>query len=325
MSKAFTAIFYFDEPEAFLGALEKIARDKMLITSAQFSMEDRYQEAMEGGQYKNLSFILVREAELQALVLAHKVGKTLRYNHLGISITSLAEDKKIISSAIEWIIEAAKKNNISEILVDDKGSGNELSLIGAEAFNYKGTPQTKLEAIIDLGQSEKEIHRQIRKSYKSLVNQGRKEMRFEYVAGDKAERHLFDDFQNFHRQVAGRATRSQETWDLQYDMIVTGQAELVLGYLEPHGLISSALFNDVGDMTVYSVAVYNRDLFDYPLAHANVYEGIMRAKERGQKLFYLGQIPAYGSVEEKEFNIGKFKKGFCDRLKSYIEWHIKVE
>ena len=90
-------------------------------------------------------------------------------------------------------------------------------------------------------------------------------------------------------------------------------------------MVSSALFNDVGHMTVYSVAVYNRDLFDYPLAHANVYDGIMRAKERGQKSFYLGQIPPYGSVDEKEFNIGKFKKGFCDELTSYIEWNISVE
>ena len=324
MSKAIRAIHYTQQPEEFLALLDRLGVDSGAITASQFVNEDRYQKAFTEGNYKNLSFILTASDEPAAVVLTHQVEDIICYNHLGVDIICPDENKKTIAEAFKVLMEQAREPGVKQIRIDDRAQGNMISLIGAEAFNNNAEPHTKLEAVIDLEKSEEDIHKGLRKSYKSLVNQGRREIDFKYVTSGTMDHDAFTSFRLFHKQVAGRVTRSQESWDVQADMINDGEAELIMGYMEPHGLVSSALFNDIGDMTVYSVAVYNRDLFDYPLAHANVYEGIMRAKARGQKIFYLGQIPPYGSVEEKEFNIGKFKKGFCEGLKTYIEWHINL-
>ncbi len=328
MSKAITIIHYSEDKDHFLTLLNKACLGKAsdLITPNQFIYENKYHEAIEGDSFKNLSFIImddvVGEGDPLAIILIHKIHDIFCYTHLGIQMTLIDERKKIVSQAFEIIFEISKKHSIQTIKIDDRGQKKDLSMIGAEAFNYNGVPHSKLEAIVDLTKTEDDLHRDLRKSYKSLINQGRREINFDSINAQNPDRDKFNQFQSFHKQVAGRITRPQQSWDIQFDMIKAGQAELIMGSMSPHGLVSSALFNDVGAVTQYSVAVYNRDLFDYPLAHANLYEGMLRAKKRGQKTFYLGQIPAFGTVSEKEFNIGKFKKGFCENIKSYIEWEI---
>ena len=109
-------------------------------------------------------------------------------------------------------------------------------------------------------------------------------MTFKYIRGDEASRDAFNSFRDFHKKIAGRVTRSPATWEAQYEMIQAGYAELILGYMDEDGLVSSALFNDMACQTIYAVAVYDRELQGIPLAHANVYEGILRAKSRGQRV-----------------------------------------
>ena len=324
MKTPYTIIAFSDDPDAFLNGVSVFHRKMGTITAAQFVFEDRYQTAIEGERFANLSFCLCVGEEFVALVLAHKLGDALRYNHLGVAIFGPTESKKPLAAVFAHLTTLGKTLGLTSIAIDDRNSGPEVSLIGKEAFNLNACPQAQLEAIVDLSQSEEEIHRGLRKSYKSLVNQGRKEMRFEYLQGTEASEATFDSFRLFHQQVAGRVTRPKESWDVQYEMIQSGDAELVLGYMDGEGLVSSALFCDSGTQTSYAVAVYDREKFDHPLAHANVYEGLIRAKRRGQKEFYLGQIPTFGTVSDKEFNIGKFKKGFCDSLRQYTEWRTPI-
>ena len=108
-------------------------------------------------------------------------------------------------------------------------------------------------------------------------------------------------------------------------MIATGCAELIMGKMEPYGLVSSTFCSDFGDTTFYGAAVYDRDLFQIPLAHASVYKSMMRAKRRGKSLFNMGIICQKNTVSDKEYNIGNFKKGFCNKLSCFIEWHITVD
>ena len=50
----------------------------------------------------------------------------------------------------------------------------------------------------------------------------------------------------------------------------------------------------------------------------------MRAKDRGQSTFSMGVIHQKNTVSDKEYNIGHFKKGFCDKLSCFVEWTISV-
>lgn len=314
----FDIIRHNDQPDEFFTAL---ARFK--ITADQFSLNVKYRMAFADNNLQDLSFCVSKNGDVQLLVLCQHAGNALNFNSGAILFLGQNDNKKIIKMAFDELERVAHIVGAETLKLADYNSAPMLSTLGAEAFQRDGIPICRLEAVIDLLQSEIDIKRNLRGSYKSLINQTNRDMKFLILFKENPDKELFEKFKAFHLKVAGRKTRSDESWDAQFDMIVAGCAEVVLGYIEPHGLVSSALFTDFGTTTSYAVAVYDRELFARrSLAHANVYEGIVRAKDRGQKRFVLGNVPPRGTASDKEHSIGIFKKGFCDQPYTYLEWSI---
>lgn len=304
----------------YLGKFEHVD----LPSPHQFELESKYRNAELGSLFKELSFCVVRQGRPEAFVIANKIGDAVSLSSGGLKIVLMADDKKIITAIFNHLMVLAKKNQCVEIKVEESDVEHTLSPIGQEAFNRQGTSELKLNASQDLLKPERELYSEIRKSYRNLINQGKQKITFSFMTSQNADRDIFDDFKRFHFETSGRQTRPAESWDVQFDMIKSGCAELILGHMETHGLVSSALFTDYGSTTAYAVAVYERSLFEFPLAHANVYEGLLRAKARNQMIFNFGVIPTYDSQSIKEYNIGKFKKGFCRTLSISIEWRLSV-
>ena len=72
--------------------------------------------------------------------------------------------------------------------------------------------------------------------------------------------------------------------------------------------------------TYYASGVYDRERFDQPLAHWPLYDAIRRSGARGMRRFDLGELPAKGTVSDKEFNIGYFKRGFASQIDMHLVW-----
>lgn len=318
--KALTIMRREENPDDFLTAINSFN-----ISSDQFTLNAQYRAEFADDYLRDCSFCVMKNGDVQLIVFCHHSGEVLDFNSAAIHFLGHNDNKKVIRAAFDELERIACATGAEQIKIADYNSAQRLSVLGAEAFQRDGVPTCRFDAVIDLQQSETEIKRDLRGSYKSLINQIRRDMTFVYLSKDNADKELFEKFREFHLKVAGRATRSLESWDAQFEMVAAGCAEVVLGYIEPHGLVSSALFTDFGKTTSYAVAVYDRELFGQrSLAHANVYEGILRAKDRGQTSFVLGHIPPRGTASDKEYSIGVFKKGFCDQPLSSLEWCIPV-
>ena len=127
---------------------------------------------------------------------------------------------------------------------------------------------------------------------------------------------------NFHREVSGRITRTDKTWDIQYRMICRGEAFALLAYFE--GKIVSATFIMHSQVEAYyGVGVYDRKLMGEgkPLTHGVLYKAIEICKSKGMKTFILGETNTFSSIKEE--NIVKFKTGFTKS--SFIREHIEVK
>ena len=67
----------------------------------------------------------------------------------------------------------------------------------------------------------------------------------------------------------------------------------------------------------YSVGSYDKRLTDQPLGHMIQYQAILTMKEKGKKMYYLGDrfyeenLPF---VTEKQVNISNFKQGFSSQI-----------
>lgn len=169
--------------------------------------------------------------------------------------------------------------------------------------------------VADLTRDDADYHRQLRKSYKALINSAAKTWSVSLDAsGDAA---AFAEFQALHVAVAGRQTRPDDTWQRQFDAIAAGAAFAVYLRDGDGRLVGASLYNASRDEIYYAVGAYDRQLFDQPVAHLSLYQAIGYARETGRRCFVLGDRPFPGDPappNDKEAKIAFFKEGFASAL-----------
>ncbi|TGK17260.1 hypothetical protein EHO61_12670 [Leptospira fluminis] len=146
----------------------------------------------------------------------------------------------------------------------------------------------------------------IRKSYKSLLNWGERELVVKKINGKNVKWKHFEDFMRMHIDVSGRQTRSEETWKLQYEMVQKEEAFLLIGSLNSKA-ISYGFFPYNFKSCYYGNSVSLREYFDKPIFHRLLWEAILYAKELGCEYF---DISPMSYDDEKLSDIAKFKTGF---------------
>lgn len=168
------------------------------------------------------------------------------------------------------------------------------------------------ELFVDMSQSVDSIRSGFRKSYKPLISKGSRLWQCRVLAQECGE--AFQEYRELHRRVAGRVTRSPETWALQESTIATGDAFLVELRDDGRRMVGGGLFYTSGTEGLYAIGVYDRNLFDQPLGHLVQMRAIEHMKELGLRWYKLGARP-YLTDEpvptEKEVAIGHFKEGFA--------------
>jgi FemAB family protein len=188
-----------------------------------------------------------------------------------------------------------------------------LSPLGSFLLERGATSVPHFTQVIDLSLPPDVLHRSIRRSYKSLINWGEKNLCLRMVSASNAASESIDSFRCLHVEVAGRETRPLRTWELQWQMIREGEAFLILGEWNEK-LVTAALFQHSSRFCYYSVGVSRRELFDKPLSHVVLWRAILHAQRLGCRFFEVGQqlFPSENGTpsSEKERNISDFKRGF---------------
>jgi GNAT acetyltransferase-like protein len=203
-----------------------------------------------------------------------------------------------------------------EVRADD---GASFSSIERACRHRNATAIHSPVAWVDLAAGPTAWRAALRKSSRSLVNWGRRNFSISCVNRDTPDRALFERYRDFHSEVAGRVTRSAASWDAMYEWIARGSGELILGYLEGR-LVAGSMFLDGTEISIYASGVYDRSLFDKPLGHYPLWLGLEHAHTRGMKKLELGSVPAQGTVSDKEYQIGYFKRGFATHVEDQISW-----
>ena len=171
------------------------------------------------------------------------------------------------------------------------------------------------ELFVDLSLEIEAIKARFRRRYKALITSGTRIWQVGVLA--EANPVVWNEFRKLHLHVAGRVTRSAETWGLHHQAIIDGSALLIFLRNDRGDMVGGGFFNLTRDEGVYGVGVYDRSLFDKPLGHVVQYRAIEEMKRRGLHWYkigfraYPGEVPA---PTEKEISIGEFKQGFATHL-----------
>lgn len=190
-------------------------------------------------------------------------------------------------------------------------SGFERVLLGAGASS-----SLEFAGEVDLTLSEEKLWQSLRKSYRSLVNKGRREVTIELVGRATHSRERFELYRALHLEVAGRVTRPALSWDVMYEMVAAGRAQLLLGHLEGR-LIAATYFMRFGNLALYASGAYVRDLGKFPVSHWPLFASILEAKRSGIERLIVGSVflDSDGGATPKEQSIASFKLGFSTEVR----------
>lgn len=178
---------------------------------------------------------------------------------------------------------------------------------------YNGTASLTHQIYVDLNLSMEKFRSCIRKSYKSLISKGNKLWKINTYNRNNYSADVFDEFRLFHLQVAGKITRSLDSWKLQGEAIEHGDAFLVVLRDNDGKMVGGGLFYTSWCEGLYAVGVYDRSLFDLPLGHVIQMTAIEYMKTLGLSWYKLGERPYAQDIPaptDKELTISKFKEGF---------------
>ena len=227
---------------------------------------------------------------------------------------------KVLDLAFDHLEKLAAQHQATRVMVADDASLGVLSAIGKQCLNRRARGVLRLSGWNELKGDETEMKREVRKSYHSLINWGGRNLQTKIVGVANPDRDLFGRYQDFHRAVAGRVTRPQESWDVMFDWIAKGRGELILGFLADGELVTGTLVVDGTTTSLYASGVYDRERFELPLAHWPLWQAILRSAERGMRMFDLGDLPLADAATAKEVSIGYFKRGFATSISTWIAW-----
>lgn len=295
-----------------------------------FLLLSRYYSEYYGRSFSENSFIIYEGSEVQTFVFCCIIDNKITLPDSGCQVIwvknfSEKEKKNIYKTILSYLSEIAKKNDCTKVIIKDEfADNNSLSLLGKELFNQKFHSRLTFEMNIKYkGFQSQVFNSNIRNSYRSLINWGKNNLDILVIDKHNPCLDSFLNFQNFHKKISGRQTRSNETWKNQYNMLEKGFGEALLAYYK-NELVSASLFMDVYKTSLYFTGAYERELFKYGISHYLLLEGICRSFQRANTTsFSLGYFDT-DIKDSKWYNIQFFKKGFCRDLKPVIFWSKEV-
>ena len=287
-----------------------------------------YYPAVSGAACRDVSFAVVHDAVAALLVSCSLGDEGLGYFGFparafarpDIAPGLLDEAVKVAFRHIDTLLEG---HGVRRLTFEDIGVGDTLSAVGKACLDRNCTGSLRLTGLVDFADGADTPRKAPRKSFRSLVNWGRRTMRIVSVDWQNVERSLFQSYQDFHFKVAGRVTRPQDSWDAMYRSVAEGRGALYLGYLEDE-LVAATLVVDGTETSFYASGVYDRDRFDKPIAHWPLMYAIEQSATRGMKRFDLGHLPMAGERSSKEISIGYFKRGFATIIANSLVWTTPV-
>ena len=234
------------------------------------------------------------------------------------------ESKKEFINEFEKISKLIKgKIWYRDFLVNGK-----LSLLSHHLLTKKIKISLFFTQVINLNLEKKFLWNDIRKSYKSLINWGLREMEFKIFDSNSIDWTTMIHFRNLHIKVSGRETRTIESWKKQYEWIKKNNAFVIFSYFKKK-LVSAGFFSFSKNNCSYGISASNRELFSKPIFHAVMWKAIIYSKSIGCKWFDSGEqifknIIPNSQFTEKELNISFFKAGFGGKIQTFLDFTINI-
>ena len=232
------------------------------------------------------------------------------------------EGRQTIAAALDHLVDVGTKAEVGEAVIAGMADRSP-DAVGMALVDRLARGEARAWIVADLTPEPDIIKRDIRDSYRSLLNWGERNLTLKRVDREFPDRALFDLFPQFHAKISGRE-RGRDYWDVYWNDILSGGSELLLAWLSDGTLVSGSIITGRGRTAYYASGVYARDQFDKPLGHWPLWHAMMRAREQGYTRFDLGELADRWRANDKEASIAFFKRGFSSGREIRMSWVLPL-
>lgn len=279
-------------------------------------------------KYNNIvvdkSFVVEKEGSCIGICFIPICGKENNYS-IGLngsySISPLAIDEKIeyfIFNKIKEISDEYKINKI-DFFIDPL-----ISIYKKEyQFNYLKKydfiEKNSLDCIINLSIEINILWKNLRKSYKSLINNILNNPEFEFIIvnKDNPDYSVHEGYRLLHNKIAGGNSRKKELFDKQFELLENSMATLIAIKFQNEFIGYNYFFHSNKTVT-YATGVSEKTYTEKGLSisHAILWKAILYFKNLDFDYLQFGQPCSFSLIsgfddycDSKQLNISNFKKG----------------
>jgi hypothetical protein len=272
----------------------------------------------------DLSFLIIRENKPIAIcILFHEnIEGNPTFTDFGSYLPApiicksinLKDRKKVQNMCFKKIDELATERNIKKVMF----RADALTEIQPYNFllNYNYLDTSTNTCLLNLRNPLTDLWSKIRKSYKSLINNGKKKFEVVIIDHMNLDHKIFNLHKELHCKTAGRMTRSDETWDLQFELIKNDNA-ILIGLKDSDNFVGFSYFAHSHLKAFYGNSSDDPDYnSNIPLEHTIIWAAVEYYSNRKYEILELGYQhfgqQVFDHPTEKDIKISFFKRGFSD-------------
>jgi hypothetical protein len=178
--------------------------------------------------------------------------------------------------------------------------------------SYGYVDQSCAGLILSLDEDEEILWRNIRKSYRPLINKALRNNEVLVVDSDNYDFNLCEEYRRLHSIAAGRETRIKESFYQQYRLVECNQGYLVF-IINNNQFLGAYFFYYLNECAFYASAATRPECdVQSGIGHLGLWRGIQKAKELGAHYMDFGKF-LLDKADPKLANIEFFKLGFGGR------------
>lgn len=185
-------------------------------------------------------------------------------------------------------------------------------------FKYGFLDASLTTVLINLQDGPERLHASLRGSYKSLINEANRDLSVELFDARSVNAGVFQAYVDLHAKAAGRRTRPERTFEMQYEMILADEASLV-GVRQADKWLGFSQFLHTPATTYYASSAQDPDLASNNVGPAMLWAAIRWYSDRKVPWMeldsqYFGP-QLFENPSRKGIQISFFKRGFGGVLK----------
>lgn len=187
------------------------------------------------------------------------------------------------------------------------------SMVFPGLFERSISHSVYFEASIDPSLGPKHIDSSMASGHRESVKKGLEKLQDVEVHYGSMSPDLIDQVRQLHLDMAGKVTRSLESWEKMRESVISRQALMVTA--KQNQRLIGATFSWFGSAAaLYGTGVYDRYSFsETPISHPLIRKSLHFLGKEGCNRYIVGQGFDFSS-DSKLRNLAAFKRGFADSI-----------